>query len=124
MATIICFFLGLRLGYLHMHTERDAAARLSKLGPEPLERNFGLEQFMARITSKRGSVKTVMVDQGRIAGIGNCYADEICFDAAIRPTRRTEELTGEELAALYRSMQTVLNEAIRYGVHRTAACFG
>lgn len=111
----ILYFHGLRLGYLHLLTPDQIDERMAPFGPEPLAPDFTLERFLERLQEKRGVLKTALVDQHWIAGIGNCYSDEICFHAGILPTRRIPELTEKERVRLYHSMQTVLAEAIRFG---------
>lgn len=111
----ILYFHGLRLGYLHLLDKDEAARKLSALGPEPLAPAFTPAQFARLLTGKRGVLKTALVDQHWLAGIGNCYADEMCFHAGILPTRKIPELTDAESTRLYHSMQTVLQEAIKYG---------
>ncbi|PYI55888.1 Fpg/Nei family DNA glycosylase [Paenibacillus flagellatus] len=109
------YFIGLRLGYLHVLTMQEAARKLAGLGPEPLEPSFTAERLRQLLGRKRTALKPTMTDQKTIAGIGNCYADEICFDARILPTRKIETLAPEEFAALHRSMNDVLRAAIRFG---------
>ncbi|MED1791253.1 DNA-formamidopyrimidine glycosylase family protein [Brevibacillus nitrificans] len=111
----ILYFHGLRLGYLHLLTTAQIDERLSELGPEPLAPTFTLSHFSSLLSGKRGILKTALVDQHWLAGIGNCYSDEICFHAGILPTRRIPDLTSEEIAQLFRSMQAVLKEAIQFG---------
>ncbi|MGG1658906.1 Fpg/Nei family DNA glycosylase [Brevibacillus sp. NRS-1366] len=111
----ILYFHGLRLGYLHLLTTWQLDERLDPLGPEPLDPSFTLTRFTELLTEKRGILKTALVDQHWLSGIGNCYSDEICFDAAILPTRRIPELTDEEIKQLFHSMQAVLKEAIQFG---------
>ena len=109
------YFLDLRLGYLHLLTPQETVAELEHLGPEPLDPGFTVEQFIQRMTRKRGTLKTTLVDQRFIAGIGNCYCDEICFEAELLPTRKCQELKESDIVRLYHSIQTALSEAIRYG---------
>lgn len=111
----ILYFHGLRLGYLHLLTTEQIDERLADLGPEPLAPSFTPAQFSQLLSGKRGILKTALVDQHWLAGIGNCYSDEICFHAGILPTRRIPELAPEEVTRLYQSMQAVLNEAMQYG---------
>ena len=111
----ILYFHGLRLGYLHLLTAGQLDERLDSLGPEPLDAAFTLSCFTELLADKRGILKTTLVDQHWLSGIGNCYLDEICFDAQILPTRRIPELSQEEIKRLYHSMQKVLKEAIQYG---------
>ncbi|MED4780230.1 Fpg/Nei family DNA glycosylase [Brevibacillus choshinensis] len=111
----ILYFHGLRLGYLHLLTTEQIDERLEDLGPEPLAPAFTAAHLAQLLSTKRGILKTALVDQHWLAGIGNCYSDEICFHAGILPTRRIPDLTPEEVTRLYLSMQTVLNEAMQYG---------
>jgi formamidopyrimidine-DNA glycosylase len=109
------YFLGLRLGYLHLHNSDEVKHVLAKLGPEPLDYHFKIEDFLLRLKGRRTNLKVTLVDQSVISGIGNCYSDEICFVAQLLPTRRVNSLTEEERKQLYQAMQTVLKEAIHYG---------
>lgn len=56
-----------------------------------------------------------LVDQHWVAGIGNCYADEICFHAGVLPTRQIPALTSDERIRLYHAIQAVLQEAMQFG---------
>lgn len=109
------FFHGLRLGYLHLYEPQELADKLSKLGPEPLDPSFRADHFAARLRMKRGVLKSVLVDQSVLAGIGNCYSDELCFSAGVRPLRPIGELTERNMQTLYTSMHSTLAEAIRFG---------
>ncbi|MFM1655348.1 bifunctional DNA-formamidopyrimidine glycosylase/DNA-(apurinic or apyrimidinic site) lyase [Brevibacillus sp. B_LB10_24] len=109
------YFIGLRLGYLHLLTPQEAVAALAGLGPEPLDEDFTEAIFIDRFRGKGGRLKTALIDQKQIAGIGNCYSDEICFAAGIKPTRSCRELTEGEWSKLYRSTRRVLTEAIARG---------
>ncbi|WP_134683344.1 Fpg/Nei family DNA glycosylase [Brevibacillus migulae] len=109
------YFHGLRLGYLHLYSLEECAQKLADLGPEPLDPLFSAVSFGQLLSERRGILKTTLVDQHVLSGIGNCYSDEICFDAGILPMRKIPALSSTELASLYQSMHAVLNEAIRYG---------
>jgi formamidopyrimidine-DNA glycosylase len=109
------FFLGLRLGYLHLLSSAEVSSKLADLGPEPLSREFSLELFRHMMGGKRGVLKTTLVKQQFISGIGNCYSDEICFDAQIHPLRKIQQLTKQEANQLYQSIRSVLTEAISKG---------
>jgi formamidopyrimidine-DNA glycosylase len=109
------YFIGLRLGYLHLHDNDSGQQFLSKLGPEPLEAQFDLSDFQSLLKGRRTSLKATLVDQSFLSGIGNCYSDEICFIAGLLPARRIHTLSAEEQARLFHSIQNVLKEAIHYG---------
>jgi formamidopyrimidine-DNA glycosylase len=87
-----------------------SSAELSVLGPEPLE--IGLPEFAALLRSRKGRIKSLLLDQTRIAGIGNIYADEMLFDAGIHPRTPAASLTRPRVARLYDSMKKILVLAI------------
>ncbi|MDQ6598988.1 bifunctional DNA-formamidopyrimidine glycosylase/DNA-(apurinic or apyrimidinic site) lyase [Bacillus salipaludis] len=109
------YFIGLRLGYLHLYNENAVQQELSDLGPEPLESSFTLEAFLKLMDHKRGKIKAKLLDQGFIAGIGNCYSDEICYHSGILPTREIQEIRDEEKSHLFDSMKNVLTDALNHG---------
>jgi formamidopyrimidine-DNA glycosylase len=106
-------FIGLRLGYLHIHTQAEIDTLLRKLGPEPLDLSF--VQFRNIFRPKRGILKVTLADQSVLSGIGNCYSDEICFEAGILPLRKVHALTENEQSQLYMAIQALLREAIQVG---------
>ncbi|GAA0330514.1 Fpg/Nei family DNA glycosylase [Bacillus carboniphilus] len=109
------FFIGLRLGYLHLLTKDEVANELNDLGPEPLDVSFTLPAFMNLVEGRRGRLKTKLVDQQFISGIGNCYSDEICYHAQLLPTRNLNELEQGETQQLYHSIRHVLKQATHEG---------
>jgi formamidopyrimidine-DNA glycosylase len=86
---------------------------LNKLGPEPFDKNFNFKKFFEIMKSKGGKIKSVLMDQKVIAGIGNIYSDEILWLAGIHPTRKTSGLKESELKKIYQSIRPVLNKAIK-----------
>jgi formamidopyrimidine-DNA glycosylase len=109
------YFIGLRLGYLHLMTVKEITERLNGIGPEPFDKRLDAEQFRKRFAGKRGRLKTALVDQGTIAGIGNCYADEIAFEAGVRPTVAISAIKPETWDKLYAALHSVLKRAVSYG---------
>lgn len=109
------FFIGLRLGYLHLLKHKEADNKLSHLGIEPFHPSFTPQRFEEMIKSKRGIIKSTLVNQSFIAGIGNCYADEICFHAGILPMKKWNEIHSNEILKLYHSIRLVLREATEMG---------
>lgn len=87
---------------------------LDRLGPEPLEAGFTPGE-LARALRGRCRVKAALLDQSRVAGIGNIYADEALHRAGIHPLRRLDELEREEMESLHRAMREVLSEALSRG---------
>lgn len=88
---------------------------MGKLGPELLDRRMTLERFTALLKGRRGALKSLLVNQHVMAGVGNCYADEIAFEARLLPSALVQNLTTESIARLYESIQKVLTEATEIG---------
>ncbi|AWB44866.1 endonuclease VIII [Paenibacillus sp. CAA11] len=109
------YFIGLRLGYLHLLSAKETEEALSDLGPELFDRRMNEHKFAELLGKRRGNLKTALVNQSIIAGIGNCYADEIAFVAGIRPDAKLQSLTAEDLSKLYHAAREVLTEATRQG---------
>jgi formamidopyrimidine-DNA glycosylase len=83
------------------------------VGIEPLETD--LDHFVALFRRRKTPIKSALLNQKLLRGVGNIYADESLFRAKIRPRRRASTLTREELAKLLPSIQKVLREAIAAG---------
>lgn len=95
--------------------------RLAHLGPEPLETDFTLSKFEERIMkSPARAIKTVLMDQSIIAGIGNIYSDEMLHRAHILPTRTPRSLNGSEWKLLFKAMKEVLLKGIDFGGDSTS----
>jgi formamidopyrimidine-DNA glycosylase len=109
------YFIGLRLGYLHLYSEKEVEQTLSHLGPEPLSSKFTLDKFVQMLHQRHGRLKTVLINRDFISGIGNCYSDEICYHAQILPVKNIKELTEPEIKKLYYSMRNVLLDALKHG---------
>ncbi|HTY45236.1 MAG TPA: DNA-formamidopyrimidine glycosylase [Patescibacteria group bacterium] len=83
------------------------------LGPEPFE--LTAQQFAQMLSVKKTKIKPLLMDQAFISGIGNLYAAEILFRAGIHPERSAAVLTGREKEELFKQVNEVLRQAIRYG---------
>lgn len=100
-----------RFGRMRMLSDGQHTEALGKLGLDPLE--AGLKDFTAQIGKRHAMIKALLLDQSVFRGIGNIYTDESLWRAKINPKRLAANLKPKALAALYRSVQSVLNEAIR-----------
>ncbi len=103
-----------QFGRLLLGTEAElAAARaIPRLGPEPLGPELTPDAFGRLLRARRRPVKSALLDQSFVAGMGNIYADEACFRAGIRPTRMTYRLRVQERRALYDAIREVLETSI------------
>ncbi|HUL48820.1 MAG TPA: bifunctional DNA-formamidopyrimidine glycosylase/DNA-(apurinic or apyrimidinic site) lyase [Gemmatimonadales bacterium] len=102
-----------RLGTVWLLDERAWAQYTSKIGPEPLEDSFTPLVFTERLKGTRAAVKKAIMDQRRVAGVGNIYANEALFEAGIDPSRATNTLSLEEFARLHAAVRGVLERAVR-----------
>jgi formamidopyrimidine-DNA glycosylase len=82
-------------------------------GVEPLE--ICEEPFIALFRGRKTPIKSALLNQKLLRGVGNIYADESLFRAGIRPRRRAATITREQLGKLHRAVQEVLREAIALG---------
>ncbi len=82
-------------------------------GSEPLK--VELDQFISLFRGRKTPIKSALLNQKLLSGVGNIYADEALFRAGIRPRRRAASLTREDLGRLYHAVQEVLREAISLG---------
>lgn len=98
------------LGLITLTHDATAWLKQEGLGPDALDLPFA--EFRERMRAHRGQLKPVLMDQETIAGIGNIYADEICYQAGIDPRHRLADLDDDELRSLHRHLQRVLHMAI------------
>jgi formamidopyrimidine-DNA glycosylase len=82
-------------------------------GSEPLE--IKLDDFIALFQGRKTPIKSALLNQKLLSGVGNIYADEALFRAGIRPRRRAASLTKEDLRRLHSALRQVLKEAIKLG---------
>jgi len=86
-----------------------------KMGLEPFDPHFTLKYFTEELKKKTGRIKTVLMNQEIVAGLGNIYCDEVCFAANVRPTRRANGLRPNEIKKLHLAIQHILKKAIAMG---------
>lgn len=88
---------------------------LRHLGPEPLERGFTGNYLKRRATGRTASIKSFIMDARVVVGVGNIYANEALFAAAIHPQRPAGSLSGDECRRLAAEIKRVLRQAITQG---------
>jgi formamidopyrimidine-DNA glycosylase len=96
--------------------EARAPARVGDVfarhGPEPLRRSFSAARLAERLRGRSARLKSLLLDQSFIAGIGNIYADEALWRARLHPLRRADTLSANEARRLHRAIRAVLREGI------------
>jgi len=95
-----------------VYLTHDPALILGRLGPEPLDDGFTEHEFLALFDHRSGRIKSLLLNQEFIAGLGNIYADEALFLAGIQPRRKADTLVKDEKQSLYRAIRQVLRLAI------------
>jgi formamidopyrimidine-DNA glycosylase len=86
----------------------------AKLGPEPLSDEFTVARLMASLKGRTAPIKSLLLDQRIVAGLGNIYVDEALFRAAIHPASSASSLRPEQLTALHTAIRDVLLDGIRF----------
>ncbi len=88
---------------------------LQVLGPEPLSKNFSVDYLVGQIAHRRRPVKSALLDQALVAGVGNIYADEALFLSGIRPETLCTDLSLEQVQQLHAAVIQVLQASIAAG---------
>jgi len=92
------------------------------MGMSPLEEGFTLDYFRRLLSGRRARVKSFLLNQRNVAGIGNVYIQDILFDARLHPKRKINTLTEDEVESLYKSMRAVLSERSSTGSLTSQGC--
>lgn len=88
---------------------------LQKLGPEPFATDFTPEYLARKLSKSQRSIKSALLDQSLVAGLGNIYADESLFESSIHPDAIASQLNLQQLQSLHRAILEVLQAAIAQG---------
>ena len=95
-------------------TPEQATGALSALGPEPLGSAFTPDVLSASLAGRRAPIKSVLLDQRRIAGLGNIYVDEALFRAGINPLQPAGSVPIEQVAVLHAAIVEVLERSLEH----------
>ncbi|HWC74041.1 MAG TPA: zinc finger domain-containing protein, partial [Gemmatimonadales bacterium] len=101
-----------RLGTIWLLDDKGWSAYTGRIGPEPLEETFTPFVFADRLRKTRTAVKKAIMDQRRIAGVGNIYANEALFEAGIDPSKPTHRLSLAEFTRLHEATVGILGRAV------------
>jgi len=102
-------------GSIHLVHEKDLAEHrlTAHLGLSPIDDTFTPEYFKRLLGKRKARIKSFLLNQKNVAGIGNVYIQDILFVAGLHPDREISTLTEEEAAQLYDAIQTVLNRSVQ-----------
>ena len=105
-----------RFGFFKfIDNKQELIKRFSHLGPEPFFKNFNLKYLLKYFFNKKKDIKSFLIDQKFVSGIGNIYASEILFLSKINPTTFAMKLSKEECKKIIIFSKRVLNKAIQKG---------
>ena len=105
-----------RFGFFKfIKNKQDLIDRFSHLGPEPFFKNFNLKYLLKYFFNKKKDIKSFLIDQKFVSGIGNIYASEILFLCKINPTMHAMKLSKEDCRKIIFFSKSVLNKAIKKG---------
>jgi len=104
-----------RFGKIYLVSNINEIETLSKLGVEPLEDDFTEEVFIQILNKKKNSkIKSFLMKQEFVTGLGNIYANEVLFRSNIHPLRLISSLNEKEIRNLYQQIKLVLSEAVKF----------
>lgn len=100
-----------KLGTISITEDREEFIRAKDLGPDAL--GISRSEFEEVLTGHRGAIKSALMNQSILCGIGNVYSDEILFQARLRPDTSVDDLSGKNLERLFDAMRDVLETTIQ-----------
>ncbi|HEX6095743.1 MAG TPA: DNA-formamidopyrimidine glycosylase family protein [Thermoanaerobaculia bacterium] len=99
-------------GVVDLLDDPDAFIREKRLGADPLDRSFTPKKFAALLEKRRGAIKSLLMAQEIIAGLGNLYVDETLYQTSIHPRRPVDRLQAAEVRAIHATIRRILRETI------------
>lgn len=106
-----------KFGTMHLFKKGEELNELplSQLGPEPFSEEFTVKRMKEMLAKTNRSIKTVLLDQKLVVGLGNIYVDESLFKAGIHPERAANSISQKELVTLHAEIVKTLEEAVEKG---------
>ncbi len=101
--------------YLFDISDESVEILFSRLGPEPFSESYTLKGFLEKMGTRKLRIKSLLLDQGFVAGVGNIYADEALFQAGVYPGRRVRYLRKYEKVRIFEAVPDVLRKGIVAG---------
>ena len=100
-----------KFGWVRMAEDPDGFIVERGIGPDALE--IGQTEFLDRMSRTKSAVKSALIDQKRLAGVGNLWSDEVLYRAGIAPDRQTSDLGKDALSGVFKEMRDVLNAVLK-----------
>jgi formamidopyrimidine-DNA glycosylase len=110
---VVLAFTRLWLGYFDLYEpeQEERHPLISRLGPDPFSDEFTIE-YLTSALNRKANIKSLLLDQSVVAGLGNIYVDEVLFTARVNPTRKANTLTDEEVKNIHTATRDILARAI------------
>lgn len=108
----LVYVMSRKLGNIRLIDSIEAFLEEKELGPDALE--VDLDQFLELFSGRRGMIKSALMNQSILAGIGNVYSDEILYQARIYPRKQIKELENGGLRRVYKAMNEVFETALEH----------
>jgi len=104
-------------GYIHLVEKEKLKDHkmFGELALSPLDEAFNLEYFRTLLKGRRGRIKSFLLNQRRVSGIGNLYVQDILFNARLHPNKKIEKMSDSEVKDLFDSMIEVLSKSVEFG---------
>jgi len=104
-------------GYIHLLPQKELSQHklTAKLGVSASDKEFTKEYLQELLEKRKARIKSLLLDQKNIAGIGNVYIQDTLFNARLHPNRKASTLSDQEISNLYDAIKTVLNSSIEKG---------
>lgn len=109
---VLGFADGRHLGRVHIWESAKSCVPLQQMGVDALSREFTADLLKNKLKASRRSVKEFLLDQTRLAGVGNIYSCEALWHAQIAPLRQANSLSAQESKKLYKGIVSVLQRAL------------
>lgn len=113
------FYNDIRMfGYILFYNnllEAKELGHFKNIGLDPFDKNFTLNYFKKELLKKNKNIKSVFLEQSIVNGLGNIYADEVCFASKVLPSRNCKNLKDKEIENLYKNIKSILKLAIKHG---------
>ena len=104
-----------RFGFFKIFKKKDLLDFFKNIGPEPLNNKFNINYISNYFTNKKKNIKSFLLDQKFVSGIGNIYASEILFCCKINPLKKAKNLTKLDIKKIRYFSKSILNQAIKKG---------
>lgn len=103
-----------KFGWIRLVDDEELIEKNNRLGIEPYTEKFNVGNFSRIVNKTNKAIKLLLMEQEKISGLGNIYANEALFLAKINPTRKSNALNGKEIKTLYNSILEILDEGISH----------